>query len=237
MRRLLLVLLLSLNSPAGADTGPPPGGWPTHEVQRGQTLWAVSKLYGTTVEALVQANGLEGTELKAGQTLLIPVHPDTISVWVQVRTEDGTPAWVQRRHLMLGSLEPAGRERVLDLARKFTGVPYRWGGQSPNGADCSGFVHEVFRLAGYSIPRMADQQYEDAEEVETPAPGDLVFFSTYEPGPSHVGIYVGEGRFVHASSSQGVSEASLDEDYFKERFLGARRPRGLDPLEDPLLVR
>src|SRR5262249_45618114 len=102
-----------------------------------------------------------------------------------------------------------------------------WGGETPNGADCSGFVQEVFQLAGYRLPRMADAQFQESLPVnqDEARPADLVFFTTSEPGPSHVGIYLGQGRFLHASSSQGVSEARLDDEYFSSRFLGVRRIR------------
>jgi len=115
---------------------------------------------------------------------------------------------------------------VLEVARMMLGAPYVWGGESPNGADCSGFVQEVYRLAGHRLPRLADAQFEATAEVpaEEAQPGDLVFFTTYLPGPSHVGIYLGDGRFVHASSSRGVTESSLDERYYHERYLGAHRP-------------
>ena len=120
---------------------------------------------------------------------------------------------------------PASPQRVVEIARQFKGVPYRWGGETPNGADCSGFVEEVFRLGGHHLPRTADVQFQATQAVtdDQMRAGDLVFFTTYEPGPSHVGIYIGEGRFIHASSSKGVTESRLDEEYYAKRYLGARR--------------
>jgi cell wall-associated NlpC family hydrolase len=115
--------------------------------------------------------------------------------------------------------------RVVQNAMAFMGVPYIFGGSSPSGFDCSGFVMYVFANAGISLPRTADVQY----EVGTPVnkgnlrAGDLVFFSTYTYGPSHVGISLGDDRFIHASSSKGVTIDSLNRDYWVSTYIGARR--------------
>jgi cell wall-associated NlpC family hydrolase len=115
--------------------------------------------------------------------------------------------------------------RVLVAAKRFVGVPYVWGGADPDGFDCSGYIQYVFRLSGVNLPRTADIQFEAGRPVsyDQLRPGDVVFFSTYEPGPSHNGIYLGDGRFINASSSQGVAIASLSNSYWSSRYLGARR--------------
>lgn len=145
--------------------------------------------------------------------------------WVEVRLPDGRRAWAQTESLVIGSWQPQGPERLVELAGHFQGVPYRYGGVDPNGYDCSGFVQEVFRLAGYQVPRMADAQFEELERVdrEDLSVGDLVFFDIDGSGISHVGIFVGEGRFLHASSSMGVVESHLEEEYYARRFAGAAR--------------
>lgn len=118
-------------------------------------------------------------------------------------------------------------QNIVARAMCYTGVPYVWGGSTPAGFDCSGYVQYVYHEFGIDIPRTADVQYEVGLVVPRgcEAPGDLVFFETYLPGASHVGIYVGDRQFVHASSSGCVRTSSLDEDYFRTRYLGARRPR------------
>ena len=109
-------------------------------------------------------------------------------------------------------------------ALRFIGTPYVFGGTSGYGFDCSGYVQHVFALAGISLPRTADAQFYAGRSVSGhPLVGDLVFFQTYEAGPSHVGIYLGGGRFVHASSSRGVMVSSLGESYWATRYLGAKR--------------
>ncbi|WP_369974338.1 C40 family peptidase [Mitsuokella sp. AF21-1AC] len=115
--------------------------------------------------------------------------------------------------------------RVVSESMNYLGVPYVFGGTTPSGFDCSGYVRYVFAHAGVYLPRTADAQYECGYPVSTGelVAGDLVFFSTYEPGPSHVGIYLGDGEFINASSSQGVSIASLYSSYWGSCYIGARR--------------
>jgi cell wall-associated NlpC family hydrolase len=109
-------------------------------------------------------------------------------------------------------------------ALRFLGAPYVFGGTSGYGFDCSGYVQHVFGMMGISIPRTADAQYYAGNRINgRPLAGDLVFFQTYEAGPSHVGIYLGGGRFVHASSSRGVMISSLGESYWSARYIGAKR--------------
>ena len=115
--------------------------------------------------------------------------------------------------------------RVIQTSMEYIGVPYVFGGTSPSGFDCSGYVRYVFANAGVSLPRTADAQYEVGYPVSTNelAAGDLVFFSTYEYGPSHVGIYLGDGEFINASSSRGVAIDSLNSSYWGSCYIGARR--------------
>ncbi len=118
-----------------------------------------------------------------------------------------------------------GRQ-LANFAQGFLGVTYAWGGASPGGFDCSGFVYYVYNHYGISVPRVADEQYEFGQRIPLTdiQPGDLVFYSTYTPGPSHVGIYVGNGQFVHASSgADQVTLTSMAKPYYKARFLGAFR--------------
>lgn len=114
---------------------------------------------------------------------------------------------------------------IVNTSMNYVGVPYVFGGTTPSGFDCSGYVRYIFANAGVYLPRTADAQY----GVGTPVsmgelePGDLVFFSTYEPGPSHVGIYLGNGDFINASSSRGVAVDSLYSSYWGSCYIGAKR--------------
>jgi hypothetical protein len=121
------------------------------------------------------------------------------------------------------------RTAVTTEAQKHIGVPYVWGAQSPAGWDCSGFILWIFqKAAGVTLPRVAGDQAGVGVNVQ-PAnikPGDLVFFKdTYAPGISHVGIALGGGRFIHASSlGSGTTISNLGEAYYQQHYAGARRP-------------
>jgi len=115
--------------------------------------------------------------------------------------------------------------RIISNAMDYIGVPYVFGGTSPYGFDCSGYVQYVFANAGISLPRTADVQYEVGSPISTTelVEGDLVFFSTYTYGASHVGIYLGDSNFIHASSSRGITVDSLGSSYWSSHYIGARR--------------
>ena len=112
-------------------------------------------------------------------------------------------------------------------AERFVGIPYRWGGENVvDGMDCSGFVRAVYNLCGLSIPRTSRDQYKAGGAVgkDDLQDGDLVFFGSSEDKINHVGIYVGNGRFVHAPRrGEDIRVTSVDESYFEKRFIGARR--------------
>ena len=116
--------------------------------------------------------------------------------------------------------------RIVAVSQQYIGVPYVFGGNSPRtGLDCSAYVKLVYSQVGINLPRTADAQYEVGTPVSTAdlMPGDAVFFETYAPGASHVGIYIGDGNFIHASSSKGVTISSLSGAYYSAHYLGARR--------------
>ena len=117
-------------------------------------------------------------------------------------------------------------DKIVATAKKYICVPYVWGGESPSGFDCSGFVQYVFKVHGISLNRTTETQYKHGSYVSKSnlKPGDLVFFqNTYRAGISHVGIYVGNGQFIHASSSKGVTISNLSSSYYTSHYYGARR--------------
>jgi len=128
-----------------------------------------------------------------------------------------------------------GKRGNLDIDRLFTaidkhiGIPYRFGGDSENGIDCSAFTRRVYREQGIELPRVSYEQARIGRGVggSSLQPGDLVFFNTSLVGSiSHVGVYIDNNTFAHASSSQGVTKSSLRERYFSKRYVRANRIMG-----------
>ena len=116
-------------------------------------------------------------------------------------------------------------EKITNTALKLVGVPYKWGGTTNKGFDCSGLIWYVFDKNTVHLPRTADLQYQAGKLVarDNLQQGDLVFFTTYESGASHCGIYLEKGKFIHASSRRGVMVSNLADSYWKTRYFGARR--------------
>ncbi|WP_407309423.1 C40 family peptidase [Desulfosporosinus sp. SB140] len=115
---------------------------------------------------------------------------------------------------------------IIDHAVSLVGTPYVFGGTSRKGFDCSGFTQYIYAGSGVSLPRTSYAQYASGVSISKNElqPGDLVFFSTYSKGASHVGIYIGGGRFVHADNPRvGVTITNLSNSFYTEHYLGARR--------------
>ena len=119
-----------------------------------------------------------------------------------------------------------GSSSIVERALSLQGTPYVFGGTTRSGLDCSGFTKYVYASVGISLPRTSFAQFASGVAVSKNnlRPGDLVFFTTYASGASHVGIYIGGGRFVHASNPRsGVIISSLSDSFYSSRYLGARR--------------
>lgn len=115
-------------------------------------------------------------------------------------------------------------DTIINKAKSFLGTPYVWGGTSPSGFDCSGFIQYVYKESDIVIPRTVSEIWNFTNMVSSPSIGDFVFFETYQPGPSHMGIYLGDGNFIHAGSTNGVEISNLnDNNYWSSRYLGAKR--------------
>ncbi|BAU29205.1 cell wall-associated NlpC family hydrolase [Aneurinibacillus soli] len=121
----------------------------------------------------------------------------------------------------------ASPDHIVSTAKSLIGVPYCWGGTTTSGFDCSGFVRYVFAKDEVSLPRTAYDMYQQGKPVSRSAlrRGDVVFFKTASYAPvTHTGVYIGNGKFVHASSSKGVSISNVDDRYYwGQRYVGAKR--------------
>lgn len=185
----------------------------TYLVQKGDTLSHISKKFGTSVSQLKSLNGLKSDLIFVGQTLKVSGKETVVKEESKKEAAENVVTI------------PASTQKVIDESKKLLGVSYVWAGSTPAGFDCSGFIYYAFKSAGVSVSRLSTEgYYSRSYYVDAPQPGDLVFFeNTYKSGISHMGIYLGDNQFIHASSSKGVTISSLNEAYFKQRFDGFKR--------------
>jgi peptidoglycan endopeptidase LytE len=197
----------------------------SHTVGRGETLYRIATRYRVPVEELSRLNRLDGDRITPGQRLVLEPCDPYAAAGSAPPPLAGPGAGVSP----LGDAprpSAAVSQRVIDLARTMLDIPYRFGGTTLRGIDCSAYVQRVFGLLDVKIPRTAREQYGVGSGIvrDDLAIGDLVFFRTYASFPSHVGIYIGDNLFIHASSMvRKVTIDSIDLPYYRERFLGARR--------------
>ena len=199
-----------------------------HHIRPGDTLWSMSRRYQTTPDRLAAMNGIS-TEaiLPLGKALKVPaVQAHVAPTRGPVTTTAVPDAAARSRLAALPSRGEQWTSSLLTLSKRYLGVRYRWGGTTPAGFDCSGFLYYIYGRMGVSLPRTTFDMFEAGVPVPRDAlqPGDILFFQTISPGPSHAGIYIGDGRFAHASSAgRRVQVTSMDDDYYTARYLGARR--------------
>ncbi len=212
---VVLLVLLWASSPASAAQ--------VYVIRAGDTLWRISRHLGVRPADLAAANHLTLTDtIHPGLRLTVPGDAPPPALGPEHATRSPAP-------VVIGASAPARvsarSSAAVRIATGLLGRPYQRSGTGDRGFDCSGLVAHVFAALGRPLPHSSFAQYELGAGVprEDLAPGDLVFFRTYSPGPSHVGVYIGDSRFIHASYSRGVVVSSLEEPYFHDRFIGGRR--------------
>ncbi|MEN2994773.1 MAG: LysM peptidoglycan-binding domain-containing protein [Thermodesulfovibrio sp.] len=214
-----------------------------HIVKSGETLFRIAKKYNMSVEELKSLNGLNSNKISKGQKLIVKTSNKPREN-ISLRENENIPFLASTKLDIEEKKEEIEQikasedlsqmsitERILLFAKKMLHLPYRFGGNSFNGLDCSFFVKKVYSMVGIELPRSAREQFTLGVPVKKDElqPGDLVFFRTYAKFPSHVGIYLGDNLFIHASTrSKKVTIDSLETPYYLSRYIGAKRILGID---------
>ena len=210
-----------------------------YTVRKGDTLFQIARRHDTTLEELQAANRLKGSRLAIGQTLVIP------AVQAAAKARPAQPALKNPAALDFSTYVPGEsaaeaeeeaaeeavnlpvRLRLVEAGFKMLGIRYRYGGTSEKtGLDCSALVRNLFSKFNLQLPRSSREQYQQGEKInrEDLQAGDLVFFSSGGKTPNHVGIYIGDNKFLHAArKAKKVIVSDLTKLWYEKRYLGARR--------------
>lgn len=236
---IVTVLLISFASSASANT--------LYEVKKGDTLSKIAKLNKVTINDLRSWNKLTKDSVYIKQKLVVkkpavatktpakvvttkPVvvtstsKQETVVTPVQVKDAQLITAPFQEQEKSLSAKGQAMYPLIVDFAKRLEGIPYVYGGYTMSGFDCSGFIYFLHAQAGLDITRQSSESYfTQTSVVSIPVVGDLVFFqNTYKQGISHMGIYIGDNKFIHAGS-KSVEVTSLASSYWKEHFVSFNR--------------
>ena len=191
---------------------PTPSVSGTYKVVSGDTLSSISYRQGVSVTQLKNWNALTSDRIFVGQVL--KVQNSTVA------TQPTKPPVIAAPSTTSTGIVKS----VIDLAFSLQGTPYVWGGSTPAGFDCSGFLYYVYSKTGISVPRTNVVGFDARSyEIDKPQVGDLVFFKdTYQPGISHAGIYIGANQFIHAGGDR-VQVSSLSDKYWSKHFDSYKR--------------
>jgi len=198
-----------------------------YTVKKGDNIWEIAKKYNMDAEELMEINEMDSPSLIKGQKLYLE---EDQSVIAELQTNEILTKEIEEELKKMPEsdefVEKSVREKLTLFAKKLINIPYKFGGNSILGIDCSAYVKKVYGLLGIDLPRTAREQFNEGETIEKEelSIGDLVFFRTYASFPSHVGIYLGNDLFIHASEKgKKVKVDSLEAPYFVKRFIGAKR--------------
>jgi peptidoglycan DL-endopeptidase LytE len=203
-----------------------------HTVQKKDTISKIARRYGLSAAELKELNNLSSNRLKAGRKLIVGKSRADDDKTPNVSAQ-GNRINVSEKIAEVKALSQSDElsnlsvnERLILFAKKMINLPYKFGGNGTFALDCSSFVQKVYGFVGHTLPRSAREQYTVGEAIDKDdlQSGDLLFFRTYASFPSHVGIYIGNNLFIHASyRSKKVMIENLDTPYYVKRFIGAKR--------------
>lgn len=205
----------------------------TYTIKPGDTLAKLAQRFSVSLDELASLNKIANPDrISVGQSLTLPdtaQHVDEATAAQPAERVETSRSYnprdlaAQRAQLLAQEQQRQG-DQVVAAARNYLGTPYQWAGTTSRGIDCSGLVMRSLAVLGKDVPHNAATLYTMGSPVcyEALQAGDLVFFNTMGNGVSHVGIWVGNNRFIHASSSRGVVVDDMA-GYFSQRLVGARR--------------
>ena len=198
----------------------------THTVAKGDTLSKIAREYQVTLKEIKDWNGLTTDNIYIGQALkLTPVaiESDKDEIHTNLPTyEDALSQVIAKNPTVNGQ---SIYNKTISVANTLLGTPYLYGGNSPLGLDCSGFIYYAFNQGGLKIARDSSEGYfyGKTTKVKNPVAGDLVFFeNTYKAGISHMGIYIGNNKFIHAGTV-GVEVSDVTNSYWSSRLVDYKR--------------
>ena len=211
----------------------------SYVVNRGDTLSSISKKVGHSVEEIKRINSLHTSNLRIGQVFSIPKDQDRLDEGAEEVGDEGDIAGITQTEAEKGETpassplgkwnNPEERNLLVRVVKTFLGVPYKLGGSTLKGIDCSAFVRKIYEIFNIELPRTTREQFSIGKKIgkEQLEEGDLVFFRR-RGNSSHVGIYIGDNQFVHASSyNRQVKIDYLDTPYYSKRFLRGVRVKEL----------
>jgi peptidoglycan DL-endopeptidase LytE len=200
-----------------------------YKVKKGDTLEKIAVAFDVDQDEILESNKLTAKRLPRGKVILIPKvleEKENEEELITLSTRPIQP-WKSNDE----------KDMLVRVAKSFMGAPYRYGGDTVRGLDCSAFVKKIYNIFDVQLPRCAREQYSVGPRIpkDDLVVGDLVFFKTrrYAEFPTHVGIYIGDGNFIHAASGGnrlGVKIDSLSSGFYSKAYIGATRVKS--PLEE-----
>ena len=225
MKKMALAAIASLMFATSISVGSVAAASKTHIVQPGETLYKISTQYKITVTELKRLNSLTSNDIKVKQKLIVENKVNSSKAVSSTNSLHGS----------LSSSKPVTKpsapatsqalgKKLVDITQPLLGTPYVWAGVTTAGFDCSGFIYYAFNKADVKVPRLDTIGfYNRSVFIKDPVVGDLLFFqNTYRPGISHIGIYLGDNKFIHAGMKE-IEIASLDSSYWNLHFMGFKR--------------